>query len=296
MRKMSLFARKTVGVLAVAAVFVALATPALAQKAAKKTKLDTPVLSCGTATQKSIDVVVTAGATGAPAGFSLHWMTKADFDLYGWAGLVCGGSFSGNANESRYALGPGESVTVKVGELLFDNGASTNCDAALECGTEYVFRTFAHATSTLSRSDFSGPTSCSTLSCGHGSTCTYTQGYWKTHGPIPTGNNENEWPVTALALGTVEYTDLELLAILNTSVGGNGLLSLAHQLIAAKLNVAAGADPADAEAALEAADALIADLVVPPVGSGALPSNAVSTLVQALADYNEGLTGPGHCD
>ncbi len=71
--------------------------------------------------------------------------------------------------------------------------------------------------------------------------CTYTQGFWKNHGPNPSGNNQNEWPVTSLTLGSVSYSDLELESILNTPVGGNGLISLAHQLIAAKLNVANGA-------------------------------------------------------
>ena len=125
--------------------------------------------------------------------------------------------------------------------------------------------------------------------------CTLTQGFWKTHGPTPTGNNSNEWPVTSLTLGTVNYTDVQLLSILNTAPKGNGLLTLAHQLIAAKLNIANGADGSSISATIAAADALIGGLVIPPVGSGSLSSSAVASLVTALTNFNQGATGPGHC-
>jgi hypothetical protein len=125
--------------------------------------------------------------------------------------------------------------------------------------------------------------------------CTYTQGYWKTHGPIPKGKNSNEWNVANITLGTKSYTALEALSIFNTPVGGNGLISLAHQLLAAKLNVANGASSATIAATITAADALIGSLVVPPVGSGYLDPATTSTLTGLLGAFNEGITGPGHC-
>lgn len=130
----------------------------------------------------------------------------------------------------------------------------------------------------------------SSLSDQHGSDgdCTLTQGYWKNH--------PDAWPVSSLTLGTRTYTKTELLAILKTAVHGNALVSLAHQLIAAKLNLAAGAS-ADSQtsAAIAAADALIGNRVCPPVGSGKLGGGAASDLVEALDDFNSGKTGPGHC-
>jgi hypothetical protein len=264
-------------------------------KPADKTAFDTPSLGCGIGnTQKSINITFTAGASGAPAGFSLQWMKHADYLATGWPAIddqLCAAGFSGNANLSRYNLGPGESVTVNVGEFLFDNGASTNCVEALECGTDYVFRAFAHATADHKRSAFSANNVCSTLACG--AACNYTQGYWKTHGPVPTGNNSNEWPVTSLFLGGVEYQDLQLQAIFDTPAKGNGLIALAHQLIAAKLNVAKNGGAPTAE--MQAADALVGALVVPPVGTGSLPSSQTSVLTESLALYNEGGDGPGHC-
>jgi hypothetical protein len=280
---------------------------------AKKTKMDKPTVTCDTSTQASINLLVCAGATGAPAGFSIQWMTAEHYAQYGWPSdsscpldingnptcgdSFCKASFSGNANLSRYNLAATECVTVNIGEFLFDEGASTDCPVALVCGTDYVFRAFAHANSSLARSDFTANTTCSTISCDNDEgQCTYTQGYWKTHGPIPTGNNVNEWPVTGLTLGSVAYTDLELQSIFDTPAAGNGLISLAHQLIAAKLNVANGAADTDIAASIVAADALIGGLVVPPVGAGSLSSAATSALTTALANYNEGLTGPGHCN
>jgi hypothetical protein len=117
--------------------------------------------------------------------------------------------------------------------------------------------------------------------------CTYTLGYWKNH--------EENWPVTSVTLGTVVYTAAEADAILEQSVQGNGLVSLAHQLIAAKLNIANGADPSAASAAIASADALIGGLVVPPIGAGYLAPNTTSSLTQTLDDYNNGVIGPGHC-
>ena len=270
-----------------------------------KQPMSTPLLSCAAAsTGAAIDVHFTAGTTGAPAGFSVQWMLVSDYVAAGgWtsdttlAPSYCEASFSGNASGHYYNLGPGGEVSVTLGDVLFDTpGASSNCEnVPLLCGQQYVFRAFAHATSNLGRSDWSADTSCSTLPCG-GAGCTYTQGFWKTHGPLPTGNNENVWPVIGLTLGSVSYTDFELQAIFDTPAGGNGLIALAHQLIAAKLNVAGGADDADIAGAIAAADALIGGLVVPPIGTGSLSNSATSALNATLTAYNEGAIGPGHCN
>ena len=286
------------------AVAALLAAPAFA---AGKPRMDTPTISCAGSTQTSINITVCGGeTTGAPAGFSIQWMTAADFAANGnqWFlsddPRLCKASFSGNANLSRYNLRPGECVTVNLGDFLFDEGASTTCPDALTCGTDYVFRSFAHATSTLNRSSFAANLTCSTLACneGGGDNCTFTQGYWKTHGPegCVTGNNTNVWPVTGLTLGNVPYTDLQLCSIFNTPAGGNGLIALAHQLMAAKLNIANGADGSAVAGAIAGADALIGDLVVPPVGSGFLKPGVTAVLVTTLSNYNEGATGPGHCE
>ncbi len=123
--------------------------------------------------------------------------------------------------------------------------------------------------------------------------CVLTQGYWKNH---------DGWPVQSLTLGQnpgVVYSKAQLVSILTTPVKGNGLISLAYQLIAAKLNVAKGACvPAAVADAIAAADALIGNLVVPPVGPGKIDPALTSALTGILDDYNNGKSagGPSHCD
>ena len=67
--------------------------PANAQKA---TKLDPLTLSCVEDTDHTIFLKVKAGATGAPAGFSLHWVKHSDYPA-----LTCGAS-----GESQKSLWP----------------------------------------------------------------------------------------------------------------------------------------------------------------------------------------------
>jgi hypothetical protein len=233
--------------------------------AAPKPDLSTPTITCAGATQTSINIQVCAGATGMPNGFTLRWLKAADYAANGnqWlpdaSPLACSAGFSGSANLSRYKLGAFECVTVNVGDFLFDNGASTNCATGLDCGTGYVFNAFGHGNNDYMRSADTAVLGCATLDCGHAETCTLTQGYWKTHGVVPSGNNEYLWPDTVkangLQLGSVSYSAADLLSILNKPAAGNGLIVLAHQLIAAKLNVAAGADPTAVAADIATADA-----------------------------------------
>ncbi len=112
-----------------------------------------------------------------------------------------------------------------------------------------------------------------------------TQGFWKNHPYL--------WCAQSLQLGDVVYNQDELLSILWLEVEGNGLVSLAHQLIAAKLNVACGADPIDC---IADADALVGMLVVPPVGTGHLPPEVTSPLIQCLTAFNESPGGNTLCD
>jgi hypothetical protein len=116
--------------------------------------------------------------------------------------------------------------------------------------------------------------------------CSLTQGFWKNHA--------GAWPVGELVLGANTYTKAQLLAILMTPPRGDATYILAHQLIAAKLNVAGGADATAIAGALGAADAWLA---ANPLGS--MPTGAArdAGVAQAalLDDYNNGVTGPGHC-
>lgn len=115
--------------------------------------------------------------------------------------------------------------------------------------------------------------------------CVLGQGYWKNH--------PDQWPVTQLQLGNVTYNQQQLLSILNQPVRGNGLVSLAYQEIAAKLNIATGADGSCIQSTLTAADALIGNLVIPPVGDGSLRPTSYQ---RVLEQYNQGLLCVQTCD
>jgi hypothetical protein len=119
--------------------------------------------------------------------------------------------------------------------------------------------------------------------------CTYTgQGYWKNH--------PDAWPVTSLTMGGQAYSQAQLLDIFDTSPKGDATYILAHQLIAAKLNVAQGADDTVVASTIANADDW---LKAHPLGSDPAASEDRETGVgysETLDKYNNGKIGPGSCD
>jgi hypothetical protein len=118
-------------------------------------------------------------------------------------------------------------------------------------------------------------------------TCPLGQGYWKNH--------PNDFPVGSLTIGCQTYTQAELLAILRTPVRGDASLILAYQLIAAKLNVFNGSDPAPISATISEADTLLCTFSG-KLPYGVAPSSAdgqqMTALASTLDDYNSGLLTP----
>jgi len=119
--------------------------------------------------------------------------------------------------------------------------------------------------------------------------CTLTQGYWGTH------NSEAEVPALQEAWPIAEDTQMcgmGMLDILHTEPNGDAWLILAHQFIAAQLNLESGASaPAEVDDAMSsAADYLDACSISEADRDAAL---AVSALLDA---YNNGEVGPGHCE
>lgn len=244
------------------------------------------------------------GWGGATAGFVIQWQKRADWDVHGWpdngaapSPSFCSATFTGDL----YSLDAYECVTITFGSGSWGPGVTSTCsNAPLAPNTEYIFRSLALASSNMSESPWSGSLRCSTeYNCppapgGEDAGCTYTVGYWKNHGP---GSRQgNEWPLTQITLGTVVYTDAQAMRILREPTRGNGLVSLARQLIAAKLNVANGASDAAIAGTIAEADALIGGRIVPPIGTGYLHPSQTSSLTDTLTAYNEGDIGPGHCD
>jgi len=121
--------------------------------------------------------------------------------------------------------------------------------------------------------------------------CTHSQGYWKNH--------PEAWPVEEIAIGGVAYSREQAIAILGTQPQGNATYILAHQLIAAKLNIASGADPTPVADTIEAADQWLADQWPNgnPVGTpeGTARAEGIA-LAGILTEYNEGEMGPRGCE
>lgn len=109
--------------------------------------------------------------------------------------------------------------------------------------------------------------------------CLYTIGYWKNH--------PEAWPVDYLTIGGTSYNKAQLLIMLRSANAKDATYMLAAQLIAAKLNIANGADPTSISETISKADAFLS---TNPYGSnprGADRSYALG-LKDALDFFNNG--------
>jgi hypothetical protein len=253
--------------------------------------LDTPTLHVNRVGFYRIDLDVQAGASGAPNGFVIQWMKKSDFDAFGWPAdeydpraaycdFIGEPTLNIDPRSSTFELAPNGAIEVQMGDLADETGVDGSYLDQMIPGY-YVFRAWAEGNGTVgSESAKSSPIFAAT------SNPECTQGFWKNHPEV--------WPPSCLPmlLGTVSYTKPQLLAIFGQPVGGNGLISLAHQLIATKLNLCNGSSPTNIAATVAAADAMIGGLVVPPVGAGSLSPGATSSLTNTLDNWNNGIV-PG---
>ena len=114
--------------------------------------------------------------------------------------------------------------------------------------------------------------------------CTYTQGWYKNH--------TSSWPAGNLTPGTVWDGGKTIIDLFNTPPKGSQYIILAHQYITALLNIQGGSSvPPAVQTALDTAAAYFAG-----GGAGAGDPNVnITGVSQILDDYNNGLTGPGHC-
>jgi hypothetical protein len=266
---------------------------------ARAAAYDAPTLSAVTIQGRTgwFDVLlqVQAGASGTPGGFTVEWMTRADYvrlggwPLYGgpevkYCTFVDQPSLVERDGTHTFHLGSGESAVVEPGNLFDETGIATNWTDALTPGTDYVLRAYAESDQYGEDSPYSQDLIVTT------SKAECTQGFWKNH--------PENWPAAAtpMTLGTVAYSAAQLQSIFAQSASGNGLVALAHQLIAAKLNLANGSDPTNIASTIAAADALIGNNVVPPVGTDNLPTSSTNSLTDALDDYNNGrISGVANC-
>jgi hypothetical protein len=77
--------------------------------------------------------------------------------------------------------------------------------------------------------------------------------FWKTHPSV--------WPVGSITIGGITYTESQLLQVLQMSTGGDAVLILTDQLIAAELNILSGAPhSATTDATIAQSNSLLAGI------------------------------------
>ncbi len=123
-----------------------------------------------------------------------------------------------------------------------------------------------------------------------GDNCVRTQGYWKNHSAHATNPSQQiPWPISE----ETPICSSTWFEVINTAPHGDPWFILAHQWIAAKLNVASGADPSVLGGDLDEAGNLLANNCNGLSGDDATRAIA---LASELDDYNNGRSGPPHCD
>ena len=134
---------------------------------------------------------------------------------------------------------------------------------------------------------------------------TLTQGYWTTHSIHAPGPADDAW----LALGDadgdgdVEGADetffnsgMTWYQVFWTPPAGNAYYNLAHQYMAAVLNIANGAaTTTSVDAAIAGAEAIFSAQGSGDTSLTKAERSAALGYASTLDDYNNGLTGPGHC-
>src|SRR5438093_3796068 len=114
--------------------------------------LDAPALNSDLESVATIHLDVVAGSSGAPYGFTVQWLTKAQFDaLGGWPAdpsdpLIQEAIFLGtptlNTVDGTYSflLGAGESAGIEIGDIFDETGILSSDRGEMSQGTNYVFR------------------------------------------------------------------------------------------------------------------------------------------------------------
>jgi hypothetical protein len=175
-------------------------------------------------------------------------------------------------------------------------GANPDADVVLECGDNTHPNVASFVTNDTATTGDDDWTVNATVECDVG--CTLTQGYWKTHserGPAPF---DDTWALLSEGADTPFYTSGQTWyeVFWTTPKGGNAYYILAHQYEAAVLNQLNGASSTpEVDAALVWADTFFSTHDPDTQLSKAERQEAIS-YAGILGSYNEGITGPGHCD
>jgi hypothetical protein len=180
-------------------------------------------------------------------------------------------------------------------------GKNDSADVKLECGLNTYTNTSTLTTNDTNTSTTSSWTIDATVACTNG--CTLTQGYWKTHnnsfkGGAPADPTWNRLSLLAEKtpfFTTTSTTPTWFEIFWMPPSGGNAYLQLAHQYMAAKLNILKETSaPSIVLNAISWAESFFRGKT-PSTRLNKQDANQARYYASILASYNEGLIGPGHC-
>jgi hypothetical protein len=192
--------------------------------------------------------------------------------------------------------------------LLTDTGSVSYgvsiCNTQADCSS--IFQLINTATmkekDTGQELSSSATVNITTSACSFG--CSLTIGFWKTHAGFTGHNPDLLTGLLPIYLGTLGgsksinvTTAKQAVSLLNMSGNAsNGINKLYAQLLAAKLNIARGADGSAIKTTISAADAFLATKNSNDWGSLTnSQKQMVLSWANTLDNYNNGLIGPGHC-
>lgn len=234
-------------------------------------------------TRTNTATVTTTGSIGGGSGqaavtFGSSPITETDEcitindDKYGSLGTVCANEALPKTINYTMAVGPYETC----GDRTFVNTASL----------------LTNDTQTATQDSWTVNV---TVPCDIG--CTLTQGYWKTHsqfGPAPFDDAWNNLAPSG-ATSTFFLSGKTWYQVFWTAPKGNPYYILAHQYMAARLNILNGASSTTAvNDALAGATTFFTN-ATPNTSLTKAQKAQLITWANTLDQYNSGLIGPGHC-
>ncbi len=187
-----------------------------------------------------------------------------------------------------------------LGSVCADDGVPTTINYVQsvgyqECGQHQFVNTASFVTNDSGATNLDNWTVNVTVPCVLG--CTLTQGYWKTHsdrGPAP---YDTTWALLGgLGEDTIFYNSGKTwYQVFWTAPAGNPYYILAHQYMAAKLNILNGAaSTASVDSTLASAETFFT-ANTPSTSFSKTQKAQLTSWANILDQYNRGITGPGHC-
>ena len=128
--------------------------------------------------------------------------------------------------------------------------------------------------------------------------CTLTQGYWKTHSEYGPAPYDDTWALLPDGADTLFFNSgMTWYEVWWTAPAGDFYFNLAHQYMGAYLNLLNGSmAPGPVDTAMTKSEALFNAQGAGDTTLTSAEETKANKWMTTIGNYNEGITGPGHCD